>query len=134
MAKAIPKPDVAQAGAGDDRIVAGPGYRDIPKCKMPLRTEAGQHEYDVTARILFDAGRFDHFHHSQLSLYANAFDEMFAARSDGRTVRGEMQKQLQRAFEALGIDDLNKPIAAPKGAPQNKYAGCGFSARRFQAV
>jgi hypothetical protein len=131
MPRAAAKIDLAQVGAGDDRVVAGPGYREIPKCKLPLRTEAGQREYDTTARLLFDAGRFDHYHHSQLSLYAIAFDEMQVAVAAGRPVRGEMQKQIQRAFEKLGINDLNKPIAAPTGAPTNKFASCGFSARRL---
>lgn len=121
---------LAQIGAGDERIVAGPGYREIPKCKFPLKTDEARAEYDQIARVLYDAGRFDLYRHSKLSLYAASFDQIHLTISEGRPVRGEVQKQAQRAYEGLGLDDLSKPIAAPKGAQENKYAGCGFSARR----
>lgn len=124
----------AQIGAGDERIVAGPGYRDIPKCKLPLKTEAGQREYDSYARVLFDAGLFDMFRHTHLSLYAQGMDEIFAAADNGTLVRTELRKATQRSFSALGTDDLDKPIAAPEGAQTNKYASCGFAARGVQAL
>jgi hypothetical protein len=117
----------AQAGAGDTRVVAGPGYREIPRCKLPLTTEAAQNEYDLVARTLFDAGKLDLFHHSQLSIYASMFDKI----ASGANASGRDRDLLQRALEALKLDELNSgPIAASKGAPVNKFAGAGFSARR----
>jgi hypothetical protein len=117
----------AQAGAGDTRVVAGPGYREIPRCKLPLTTEAAQNEYDLVARTLFDAGKLDLFHHSQLSIYASMFDKI----ASGANASGRDRDLLQRALEALKLDELNSgPIAASKGAPVNKVAGAGFSARR----
>lgn len=124
----------AQVGAGDERIVAGPGYRDIPKCKLPLKTEAGQREYDTYARVIFDAGLFDMYRHTHLSMYAQGMDEIFSAADKGLSVKTELRKATQRSFEALGVGELDKPIAAPKGAQTNKYAGCGFAARSVQAL
>lgn len=118
----------AQAGAGDSRIVAGPGYREIPRCKLPLTTEAAQNEYDLVARTLFDAGKLDLFHHSQLSIYASMFDKIAG---NSTATSGRDRDLLQRALEALKLDELQSgPIASAKGAPVNKFAGAGFSARR----
>jgi hypothetical protein len=56
------------------------------------------------------------------------FDKV-AANSAGTS--GRDRDLLQRALEALKLDELNSgPIAAAKGAPVNKFAGAGFSARR----
>jgi len=117
----------AQVGHGDQRVLAHPGYREIPKCKLPLTTEAANNEYDLVARTLFDSGKLDLFHHSQLSIYASMFDKI----ASGANASGRDRDLLQRALEALKLDELNSgPVAAAKGAPVNKFARAGFSARR----
>ncbi len=131
MPAAALKNEPAQVGAGDEKVVAGPGYRDIPRCKLPLQTEEAQREYDTLSRTLFDSGRLDVYIHSQLSLYAALFDAVTVDAKAGRRTRAKDHEHMQRAFWALKLDELHTgPVAASANAPVNKFSSNGFSARR----
>jgi hypothetical protein len=120
----------AQVGEGDPRVVAHPGFRRIPKCLFPLRTKEAQREYDTLARVLFDAGHLSVGKHRALSSYAMQFDNVVAAPAEGKTVRGSWVAQMDKARNQLGLDELDKPIAAPEDAKINKFARSGFASRR----
>lgn len=116
--------------AGDASVVALPGFREIPACLFPLSTEKGQAQYDTLARTLFERGRLTMGVHHALSSYAMQFDNITAATANGKQVRASWFAQLDKARKELGLDDFEKPIAAPQGAPANKFAGVGFAGRR----
>lgn len=120
----------AQIGGGDPRVVAHPAFREIPKALFPLQTEPGQAEYDTLARMLFDAGRLTVGAHRALSSYAMQFDVITRNSADGKPLRASAFVQLDKARSQLGLDDLDKPIAAPSQAPSNRYARVGFAQRR----
>lgn len=119
-----------QVGGGDPKVVAHPGFRDIPKALFPLITDEAKAEYDTLARLMFDAGRLTVGAHRALSSYAGQFDAITRAVSSGNPVRGSWFANLDKARKQMGLDDLDKPIAAPSGAPQNKYASVGWANRR----
>lgn len=129
---AQPQLRAADAGpvGGDPRVVAHPAFREIPKCLFPLSTEEAQGEYDTVARLLFDAGRLTAGAHRTLSSYAMQFDAITKAAAEGKQVRGSWFANLDKARSQLGLDDLDKPIAAPAKAPTNRYARVGFAHRR----
>lgn len=114
----------------EEKVVAHPAFREIPKCLFPLQTEAAQKEYDTIARVLFDAGRLMLGTHRALSSYAMQFDTITAAAASGKQVRGSWFAQLDKARNELRLDDIDKPIAAPQGATVNKFARNGFASRR----
>lgn len=124
--------DIAQAGGGDPRVVAHPGFRKVPACLFALTTREGQKRYDDLARTIFDAGRMTNVVHSWLSSYAMQFDKITASgqADPPRLVRSSAIAEMNKAFGKLPLDDLDKPIAAPKDAPTNKFALVGFSSRR----
>lgn len=121
---------LAQVGSGDPRVVAHPSYREIPKSLFPLGTTEAQAEYDALARMLFDAGRFAAGPHRILSSYAMQFDTITCAAAAGKQIRGSWFAQLDKARKELGLDELDRPIAAPAGASVNRYARVGFANRR----
>ena len=82
------------------------------------------------ARVLFDAGRLTIGAHRSLSSYAMQFDTITKAAASGKQVRGSWFAQLDKARKELGLDDLDRPIAAPQGARVNRYARTGFANRR----
>ncbi len=116
--------------AGEPNVVAHPAFRDIPKSVLPLTSAEAQKEYDTLARMLFDAGRFTIGAHRALSSYAMQFDAITAAASEGTQMRGSWFTQLDKARKELGLDDIDKPIAAPQGAQGNKFSRSGFSTGR----
>jgi hypothetical protein len=118
------------AGTAAGSIVALPSFREIPECLFPLRSAGAQREYDEIARVLFDAGRMTIGAHRALCSYAMQFDAICRTADDGRVIRNSAFTQLDKARMALGLDDLDKRIAAPDGAQENKFARAGFSARR----
>lgn len=120
----------ALVGGGDTNVVAHPAFREIPKSVFPLRTKEAQDEYNSMARILFDAGRLTISKHRALSSYAAQFDNITEASSAGKPIRGSWFAQLDKARKELGLDDLDKPIAAPETARGNKFARSGFASRR----
>src|SRR3954468_4080167 len=120
---------LAQIGEGDEKIVAGPGYRDIPKCTLPLKTEEAQREYDRIARLLMDNGKFDMFHHLQASIYCSSFDTFHANHAAGKPIRTAVQLSMQKALGALKLHVIDKPLAASENAQLNKFAHCGFASR-----
>ncbi|MCR5875159.1 hypothetical protein LRS10_13755 [Phenylobacterium sp. J426] len=120
----------AQVGGGDPRVVAHPAFREIPRCLFPLSTDEARGEYDTVARMLFDAGRLTAGAHRTLSSYAMQFDAITKAAAEGKQVRGSWFANLDKARSQLGIDDIDKPIAAPREAPTNRYARVGFAHRR----
>jgi hypothetical protein len=122
--------ELAQVGGGDPRVVAHPGFRKIPACLFPLKTKQAQKEYDTLARVLFDAGHLTVGKHRALSSYAIQFDNITAAGNEGKQVRGSWFAQMDKARNQLGLDELDKPVAAPENAPVNKFAGSGFASRR----
>jgi hypothetical protein len=123
--------DVAQAGGGDPRVVAHPGFRKMPVCLFALTTREGQKRYDDLARTLYDAGRMTSTVHGWLSSYAMQFDRITSAAQETppRLVRSSAISEMNKAFGKLPLDDLDKPIAAPKDAPVNKFALAGFANR-----
>lgn len=119
----------AQAGQGDPRVVAHPGYRRIPPCEFPLATEKAQTKYDDLARMLFEAGRMTVERHLQLSSYAMQFDAVTKRALDGQPVRPAAFIQLDKALKALRLDEIDKTVAAPQSASTNPFARNGFSSR-----
>ncbi|WP_039903242.1 hypothetical protein [Methylobacterium sp. GXF4] len=111
-------------------MVAHPAFREIPRSLFPLTSAEAQAEYDALARLLFDAGRFTANAHRSLSSYAMQFDTITRAAASGKQVRGSWFAQLDKARKELGLDDLDRPIAAPQGARVNRYARTGFANRR----
>jgi phage terminase small subunit len=120
----------AQIGGGDPRVVAHPGFRKIPDCLFPLRTKEAKREYNTLARVLFDAGHMTVAKHRALSSYCMQFDNISAAPSEGKTIRGSWVAQMDKARNSLGLDDLDKPVASPADAKTNKFARAGFASRR----
>ncbi len=121
---------LAQVGAGDPKVVAHPGYREIPACLFPLTSDEAKAEYDRLARVLFDAGRMTLGKHSALSAYAMQFDTMQTIARSGKVVKGLHFEQLARALKTLDLDATDSPIAAPSTAAVNRYARFGVSRRR----
>lgn len=80
--------------------------------------------------MLFDAGRMTIGAHRALCSYAMQFDAINRTADEGRAIAASAFVQLDKARTALGLDDLDKQIAAPDGATENKFARAGFSARR----
>ena len=120
----------AQVGGGDPRVVAHPGFRTIPDCLFPLRTKEARKEYNTLARVLFDAGHMTVAKHRALSSYCMQFDNISAAPSEGKTIRGSWVAQMDKARNSLGLDELDKPVASPKDAQVSKFARAGFASRR----
>ena len=121
---------LAQIGGGDPKVVAHPAFRDIPGCLFPLNTTEAQAQYDASARLLFDAGQLTASKHMALSSYASQFDSITLLARDGKPARASAFAQLDKARRELGLDDLDKPIAAPASAPTNAFARTGFPNRR----
>lgn len=114
----------------DKNVVAHPAFREIPKCLFTLKTSEAQSEYDALARALFDKGKLTLGVHRSLSSYAMQFDTITAASAEGKQVRGSWFAQLDKARNELRLDDIDKPIAAPAGAPSNKFSRVGFASGR----
>ena len=119
---------------GDPKLVAHPAFRDIPQCLFALNSVEAKYEYDIIAGLLFNAGRLTVSTHRVLSSYAMQFDTITQARAEGKLVPASRANQLDRAWNRLGFDKLDKPIAAPTSTPVNKYARTGFAHRLRQAV
>lgn len=115
-------------------VVPHPAFRQVPKCLFTLKTKEAKSEYDTLARTLFDGGRLTLGAHRTLSSYAMQFDTITAAAAEGKQVRGSWFAQLDKARSQLGLDDLDKPIAAPDSAQGNRFARVGFANRSRQAV
>lgn len=126
----MPKAALAQVGQGDPNVVAHPGFRTFPACRFTLTTQAAIKEYGEIGRLLWNAGRLSLDAHISLSNYAKLFDQIQQIESEGLTPRASWFSNLQKAQARLKLDDLDKPISAPKEAPVNKFAFFGFEARR----
>lgn len=124
------KADLAQAGKGDPTVVALPGYRKLPDPLYPLRTVEGRQEYDLIGTKFFDAGKFTMDVHRSLSEYAIQVDALHDLLARNEIVRASRFDKIRQARTRLNLDGIDEPIAAPESAPVNKFAGCGFSARR----
>ena len=120
----------AQIGGGDPRVVAHPGFRKIPDCLFPLRTKEAKREYNTLARVLFDAGHMTVAKHRALSSYCMQFDNISAAPSEGKTIRGSWVAQMDKARNSLGLDDLDKPVASPADAKPARANLLVFASRR----
>lgn len=126
----MPKSSLAQVGQGNPSILAHPGFRELPACQFTLVTEKAQRRYDELARLIWSAGRLSLDRHMTLSTYAKLLDQITQIETDGRTPRASWFKNLQDAQRRLELDDLDKPISAPKEAPVNRFARFGFPSRR----
>jgi len=122
--------DNQATAAGDPSVVAHPAFRQVPACLFPLKSQEAKSEYDKFARVLFERGRLTLNAHSALSSYAMQFDNITRAAAEGRPIRGAAFIQLDKARKELKLDDIDKPIAAPKDASANKFARTGFANRR----
>lgn len=120
--------------ASGDNVAAHPTLREIPRCLFPLESDEANREYDELARILFDNDRMTVGTHRALCSYAKQFDSIVGAGKAKRVIRGTAFVQLDRARAALKIDDIEKRIAAPADAPENKFSHVGFAARRLRGV
>jgi hypothetical protein len=120
--------------AGDPSVVAHPAFRDVPECLIPLDTEKGQAEYDMLVGLLYHAGRLNADTHRALSAYAAQFDTIILRKQRGEALRASAFTNLSKERKKLGLDELDKPIAAPEGARVNRYARCGFANRGRQAL
>lgn len=99
---------------------------------FPLLTDEARREYDELARILFDADKLTVATHRALCSYAKQFDVIVDNGNTGRIIRNTAFEQLDRARAVLKLDDIDKRIARPSEAPENKFARVGFAARRRQ--
>lgn len=126
----MPKASLAQVGQGDPNVVAHPGFRTLPACKLTLKTKKAQREYDAIGRLIWNAGRLSQQMHLDLSTWAGCLDQIEQIETEGRTPRASWFTALLKAQAKLRLDDLDKPISAPKEAPVNRYARFGFSGRR----
>ena len=124
------KASLAQVGQGDPAVLAHPGYRAFPPCALPLQTDAARLEYDSTGRLIWNAGRLSKDMHIALSAYASCFDQIQRITAEGMTPRASWYTNLQKALARLKLDDIDKPISAPKEAPINRFAWFGFPQRR----
>src|SRR3712207_3688028 len=111
----------------DQKLVAHPAFREIPKCLFALNSAEAKYEYDIIAGLLFHAGQLTISTHRVLSSYAMQFDTITQARAEGRLIPASWANQLDRAWKSLGLDKLDKPIAAPTSAQVNKFAHTGFA-------
>ncbi|KMO34314.1 hypothetical protein [Methylobacterium aquaticum] len=127
---AIQRKNLAQVGAGDPKVVALPGYREIPACLFPLKTDEAKAEYDRLARMVFDAGQMTVGKHSALCAYIVQFDGVTDAALQGKPPKGSHVENLIRSLKRLDLGGLDKPIAAPAGASVNKFARVGLPNRR----
>lgn len=118
----MPKASPAQVGDGDPNVVAHPGFRKLPACLFTLKTEKARDRYGELARLIWHAGRLSIGKHMALSRYAMLVDNIEQIEAEGRTPRASWFTQMARAEKELAIDDLDKPISAPKEAPVNRYA------------
>ena len=116
----------AEVDGRDEGVVAQRSLREIPACRLQLRSEAAIREYDSLARVLSDAGRFGLEVHIHLSMYASMFDAITTAVEGGTQVRASWYTQMYRALWALKLDDIDKPVTASV----NKFARVGFAGRR----
>src|SRR5215208_40122 len=94
----------AHRDGSDEGVVVHPSLREIPACRLPLRSEAAKREYDSLARVLSDAGRLSLEEHIHLSMYASMFDAITTAVEGGTQVRASWYTQMQRALRALKLD------------------------------
>lgn len=126
----MPKASLAQVGQGDAKVVAHPGFRELPPCRAALKTEKAKRTYDELARLIWNAGRLSIDMHMTLSTYAGLLDQIERIETEGLTPRASWFTGLLAAQKRLALDDLDKPISAPKEAPVNRYARFGFSGGR----
>lgn len=126
----VAAPADSHIAKGDGTVVAHPAFRELPKCLFTLRTAEAMAEYETLARMLFERGRLTLAARRSLSSYAMQFDTITAAAAEGKQVRGSWFTQLDKARKELGLDEIDKPIAAPTSAQANKFAHTGFPARR----
>lgn len=124
------KASLAQVGQGDAKVVAHPGFRELPACRTALKTEKAQRAYDEIARLIWNAGRLSIDMHMTLSTYAGLIDQIERIETEGLTPRASWFTGLLAAQKRLKLDGLDKPISAPKEAPINRYARFGFSGGR----
>jgi len=118
----------AQVGSAD--VLAHPGFRKFPACLYPLSSDEGRKEYATVGRVLYNLGYLTLDKHRALSEYAAQVDALHNAIAKDLPIRASRFDQIKRARKALGLDELDKPIAAPEDAPPNKFSRAGFSARR----
>lgn len=126
----MPKATLAQIGEGDPKVLAHPGYREFPPSKITLKTEKAQREYEAIGRLLWNAGRLSQATHLDLSAWAGFLDQIEQIETEGRTPRASWFTGLVKAQARLKLDDLDKPISAPKSAPINPYSRFGFARDR----
>lgn len=129
MGKRPVRAEPIQAG-GNPAVLAHPAFRKIPESQVPLDTDEGQAAYDKYARILFERGRLDLNAHAYLSVYAQAMDEVARRKAAKEPIRASLLDRAMKALGKLGLDELNKPVAAPESAEGNRFAHCGFANRR----
>jgi hypothetical protein len=116
--------------AADDTIVTLPIFHQVPECLFPLRSKAGRKEYETLARLLFERGRLTAEAHRVLSSYALQFENIQLLMRSNKPVSANLYISLDRRRREIGLNDLDKPIAAPEGSAPNKFAGTGFASRR----
>lgn len=111
-------------------VVLHPGFRELPACQFRLVTEKAQRRYDELARLLWHAGRLSIDAHMTLSSYAKMTDQIERIEAEGLKPRASWFSALGLAQKRLMLDDLDKPISAPKGAPTNRFQKFGRPNRR----
>lgn len=113
----------------EKKILPFPTLDRIPKPSLPLNS-IGKKKYDELAQALYQAGRLTTFtqtqiEHIALQHQAAAIDiEKKGATSASRLT------QIRHAMQEIGVDRINRPIAAPDEPEENRFARNGFAARR----
>jgi hypothetical protein len=121
---------LAQVGQGDPKILAHPGFREMPGCQFELKTDKAKSRYDELCRLIWTAGRLSLDKHMTLSTYALLVDRIELIEAEGLKPRASWFTQLLNAQKRLELDDLDKPISAPREAPTNRFARFGRPGRR----
>lgn len=121
--------EIAQVGGGDENVLAGPGFREMPECSMPLESAAAKEQYGKFCRILFDSGRLTITRHAAASTYAYIFDQIQLAKEKKLKPRASWMTQMMVQMRAMDLDGLDTAVAAPAEAPINKFARRGLPNR-----
>jgi hypothetical protein len=122
----------ATALAGLAKVHAFPTFREIPPATIPL-SRAGQAEYDILARTLFDAGRLTLLTQRSIEALALAKDVVAQRHAEGKPIPASAVTQMNRAIGELKLADVD-PSVTPHAPKANKFAWHGFAARRFAAA
>lgn len=114
--------------AAVNKIHAFPIFREIPKPTVKLG-ETGQKQYDMMARLLFDAGRLTVFTQQSLEAYCLAKDTVARLGELGKHVPASVLTQMNRSLGDLRLAEVDASLTPKKPSSQNKFRRNGWASR-----